>query len=258
MNLGDSQDNDDTGAPLPDFRAHNIQLQTVMPSLSAAPDYLDYDPKGRGIVVTMFANTGMSYLLGTSAGGVYGFQQGLKATPNTRFRVQLNSVLNHCGRYGSRAGNAMGVFAVLYSLFEGVADQVSTVCRCLFVCSDARLVAPTTSRQEAQVSDQLYFFRSWTLKINFKFAPFLRPRRPCLIQHSPPLSRAWPILHRPAPELRVWLELWPFRPWHQPTRPTRFSALPMDLEDFCGCNNICSLTVHTYVNRSKPVSPCSC
>lgn len=121
---GNNQD-DDVGAPLPDFRAHNIQLQTVVPTLSAAPDYLDYDPKGRGIVVTMFANTGMSYLIGTSAGGLYGFREGLKATPNTRFRVQLNSVLNHCGRYGSRAGNTMGVFAVLYSLFEGIADQVS-------------------------------------------------------------------------------------------------------------------------------------
>ncbi|GKY93728.1 hypothetical protein MPSEU_000339900 [Mayamaea pseudoterrestris] len=123
-NNRDSNDNDDAGAPLPDFRAHNIQLQTIVPSLAAAPDYLDYDPKGRGIIVTMFANTGMSYLLGTSAGGVYGFRQGLQATPNTRFRVQLNSVLNHCGRYGSRAGNTMGVFAVLYSLFEGAADQL--------------------------------------------------------------------------------------------------------------------------------------
>jgi hypothetical protein len=120
-----SSNDDDTGAPLPDFRAHNIQLQTVVPTLSAAPDYLDYDPKGRGIVVTMFANTGMSYLLGTTAGGVYGLREGLQATPNTRFRVQLNSVLNHSGRYGSRAGNAMGVFSVLYSLYEGLADHVS-------------------------------------------------------------------------------------------------------------------------------------
>jgi import inner membrane translocase subunit TIM23 len=124
MNVSSGSNDDDAGAPLPDFSAHNIQLQTVIPSLAAAPDYLDFDPKGRGIIVTMFANTGMSYLLGTTAGGVYGFREGLKATPNTRFRVQLNSVLNHCGRYGSRAGNTMGVFAVLYSLSEGLADQL--------------------------------------------------------------------------------------------------------------------------------------
>ena len=73
----------------------------------------------------MFANTGMAYLLGIAGGGVYGFRQGLAATPSTRFRVQLNSILNHSGRYGSRYGNTLGVFSVLYSFYEGVADQVS-------------------------------------------------------------------------------------------------------------------------------------
>lgn len=130
----DSSSSDDAGVPLPNFNAQNIQLQTVAPALgvpamvhtqAAAPDYLDYDPKGRGIVVTMFANAGTSYLMGITAGGLYGFRQGLQATPNTRFRVQLNSILNHCGRYGSRAGNTLGVFSVLYSLYEGLADNVS-------------------------------------------------------------------------------------------------------------------------------------
>jgi len=126
----DGNHNNDVGAPMPDFRASGIQLQTVAPAMgvltpTSTPDYLDYDPKGRGIVVTMFANAGVSYLTGITAGGLYGFQQGVKSTPSTRFRVQLNSVLNHCGRYGSRAGNTLGVFAVLYSLYEGLSDQVS-------------------------------------------------------------------------------------------------------------------------------------
>ena len=130
MSSTSSGDETDAGAPLPDFRTQGIQLQTVAPALgvvnqSNSPDYLDYDPKGRGIIVTMFANSGMAYLMGTTAGGAYGFRQGLAATPSSRFRVQLNSILNHCGRYGSRAGNAMGVFAVLYSLYEGLADRVS-------------------------------------------------------------------------------------------------------------------------------------
>jgi len=130
MNPSSDSDSSDTGAPLPDFRAQGIQLQTIAPALGVtdlqkSPDYLDYDPKGRGVVVTMFANAGTSYLMGIGAGGLYGFQQGLKATPSTRFRVQLNSVLNHCGRYGSRAGNTLGVFSVLYSLYEGLADNVS-------------------------------------------------------------------------------------------------------------------------------------
>jgi len=127
MSRSSSSSENDAGAPLPDFRASGIQLQTVAPALGVAgrntPDYLDYDPKGRGIIVTMFANSGMAYLLGIGAGGLYGFRSGLQATPSTRFRVQLNSVLNHCGRYGSRAGNTLGVFAVLYSFYEGMADN---------------------------------------------------------------------------------------------------------------------------------------
>jgi hypothetical protein len=128
MNTSDNTNHDDMGAPLPDFSTRNLQLRTIAPALgvpSTTPDYLDYDPKGRGIVVNMFANAGMSYLMGIGAGGVYGIQQGLAATPSPRFRVKLNSVLNHAGRHGSRLGNTLGVFSVLYSLYEGLADHVS-------------------------------------------------------------------------------------------------------------------------------------
>lgn len=126
----DDPNSNDVGAPLPDFRAASIQLQTIAPALGVTgqynkPDYLEYDAGGRGIVVTMFANTGLAYLLGIGGGGIYGFRQGRAATPSNRFRVQLNSILNHTGRYGSRAGNTFGVVAVLYSLYEGLADRVS-------------------------------------------------------------------------------------------------------------------------------------
>lgn len=118
----------DAGAPLPDFSTGQIRLDTIAPALgvgsSQQPDYLDYDQKGRGVVVTMFANTGVSYLLGIAGGGLYGLQKGIANTPSSKFRVQVNSVLNHCGRYGSRAGNTLGVFAVMYSLYEGLGDQL--------------------------------------------------------------------------------------------------------------------------------------
>ena len=140
----DDPQQQDAGAPMPDFRANNIQLLTVAPALGVTggvggsaynkPDYLEYDASGRGIMVTMFANTGLSYMLGIAGGGVYGLRQGLATTPSNRFRVQLNSVLNHCGRHGSRAGNAMGVFAVLYSLFEGVDDYVSVSTNVFVTC----------------------------------------------------------------------------------------------------------------------------
>lgn len=122
----------DAGAPLPDFSgARNISLTTVAPALGvkgqAQPDYLDFDQKGRGVVVTMFANAGLSYLVGIGGGGLYGLQRGISSTPSSKFKVQVNSVLNNAGRYGSRMGNTLGVFAVMYSLFEGLGDNVSFV-----------------------------------------------------------------------------------------------------------------------------------
>jgi hypothetical protein len=122
----------DAGAPLPDFSgARNISLTTVAPALGVKsqgaqqPDYLDFDQKGRGTIVTMFANSGMCYLTGIGGGGLYGLQKGISSTNSSKFKVQLNAVLNNAGRYGSRAGNTMGVFAVMYSLYEGLGDNVS-------------------------------------------------------------------------------------------------------------------------------------
>mmetsp|Transcript_11074 Transcript_11074/g.24396 ORF Transcript_11074/g.24396 Transcript_11074/m.24396 type:complete len:214 (-) Transcript_11074:300-941(-) len=127
-------DNDNSSStPIPDFSASNIQLSTVAPAFgisssslpttsAAQPDYLDYDQKGRGIVSTMFTNSGISYMLGVTLGGVYGLREGLAKTPSSRWKVKLNSVLNHCGRHGSGLGNMMGATAILYSLYEGLAD----------------------------------------------------------------------------------------------------------------------------------------
>jgi len=121
----------DAGAPLPDFSgASNISLTTVAPALGvrkqgqAQPDYLDFDQKGRGTVVTMFANSGMCYLAGIAGGGIYGLQKGLASTTSSKFKVKVNSVLNNAGRYGSRTGNSLGVFAVIYSLYEGLGDNL--------------------------------------------------------------------------------------------------------------------------------------
>ena len=132
--IDDDSSNDST--PLPNFNASNIQLSTVAPAFgipssslptttASQPDYLDYDQKGRGIVSTMFTNSGISYMLGVTLGGIYGLREGLAKTPSSRFKVKLNSVLNNCGRYGSSVGNMMGATAILYSLYEGLADNVS-------------------------------------------------------------------------------------------------------------------------------------
>ena len=135
----------DAGAPIPDFSsARNIDIRTVapalgMPTIRSQPDYLDYDHKGRGTAVTMFGNTGVAYMLGTFCGGVYGLRQGIRASPSSRFRVKLNSILNHCGRHGSKYGNSFGAIAVLYSAYEALADHVGVHfcldCFCLFFYS---------------------------------------------------------------------------------------------------------------------------
>merc|ERR1712238_226091 len=74
-------------------------------------------------MVTMFANTGAAYLIGIGAGGAYGLREGLANTPSSRFKVRLNSVLNHCGRHGSRVSSVFGVVSLVYSLYEGLADN---------------------------------------------------------------------------------------------------------------------------------------
>ncbi|EJK64388.1 hypothetical protein THAOC_14881 [Thalassiosira oceanica] len=127
----DSDTNDDSGAPLPDFNASNIKLQTVAPAFGISssslpagvsqPDYLEYD-QSRGVTTIMFTNSGISYMLGVTLGGLYGLREGLAKTPSSRFKVKLNSILNHCGRNGSVVGNMLGATSILYSLYEGLAD----------------------------------------------------------------------------------------------------------------------------------------
>lgn len=64
-------------------------------------------------------------MLGVTLGGLYGLREGLAKTPSSRFKVKLNSILNHCGRNGSVVGNMLGATSILYSLYEGLADTVS-------------------------------------------------------------------------------------------------------------------------------------
>ena len=60
---------------------------------------------------------------GTLGGGLYGVKTGLSSVPNSRFKVKVNALLNHGGRGASRAGNAIGCVAMLYSLTEGLLDK---------------------------------------------------------------------------------------------------------------------------------------
>ncbi|GMI19688.1 hypothetical protein TeGR_g642, partial [Tetraparma gracilis] len=77
---------------------------------------------GRSPTERAVFNTGFSYLFGTLGGSLYGLKSGLTSVPNSKLRVKVNSVLNHAGRYGSKAGNAMAAVCLLYSAYDGLIE----------------------------------------------------------------------------------------------------------------------------------------
>jgi len=95
-----------------------------VPSQVQGPEYLEYNISGRSWAQRMFYNTGTLYILGIVAGGSFGFVEGFRSAPSTKFNIRLNSILNKCGRRGSRLGNALGSVAFLYSLVEGAGEQM--------------------------------------------------------------------------------------------------------------------------------------
>jgi import inner membrane translocase subunit TIM23 len=93
-----------------------------LPSQLPGPEYLEYNIAGRSWGERMFYNTGTLYLLGIVLGGSFGFVEGFRTAPSTKFNIRLNSVLNKCGRRGSRLGNALGSVAFIYSLLDGAGE----------------------------------------------------------------------------------------------------------------------------------------
>lgn len=69
-------------------------------------------------------NAGYTYFTGLAIGGAVGLVHGVRNTPNYLPRIVLNSVLNSCGKFGARAGNAGGVLALLYTVLERQLEDV--------------------------------------------------------------------------------------------------------------------------------------
>ena len=86
------------------------------------PDYLEYNFKGRPYLEKLFFNTGFAYLGGSVAGCVFGAVNGVSNAPSDKFRVRVNALLTGAGKYGSRAGNSMGVLAMYYTSIEKLVD----------------------------------------------------------------------------------------------------------------------------------------
>jgi import inner membrane translocase subunit TIM23 len=88
------------------------------------PDYLEYDFRGRPYHEKLFFNSGVAYTVGSIGGMVFGGLRGLSQAPSSKMRVKMNGLFNGAGKYGSRAGNAMGVLALFYTSTEKGIDML--------------------------------------------------------------------------------------------------------------------------------------
>lgn len=69
--------------------------------------------------------TGAVYLSGLGLGGLYGFQEGIKAIPhNSTGKLKLNTILNHITKRGPFLGNSAGVIALTYNLIDSSFDAL--------------------------------------------------------------------------------------------------------------------------------------
>eukprot|EP00941_MAST-03F_sp_MAST-3F-sp1_P005156 g5156.t1 len=86
------------------------------------PDYLNYNTRSWN--ERMVYNTGISYLCGLALGGLQGAYTGATSSPSKRWKIRRNTFMNHTGRSGSRAGNALGTLALMFSLVEAQLDYL--------------------------------------------------------------------------------------------------------------------------------------
>ncbi|KAG9411418.1 hypothetical protein AC1031_017058 [Aphanomyces cochlioides] len=117
---------------LPDFGGNSqIDLGAIAPvfgiasnNAASAADYLEFDTRGRGFHERATHTIGMAYFGGILAGGAYGVVEGVRNAPSNKLKVRLNSLFNAAGHRGSRAGNALGILALMYSSVQELADTV--------------------------------------------------------------------------------------------------------------------------------------
>ncbi len=76
------------------------------------PDYIINNTKGRDIGARLFFNTGVFWLGGFTAGGLYGSLDGWKNAANPSMKIRINSVLNGLSKTGSFLGNNLGVVGI--------------------------------------------------------------------------------------------------------------------------------------------------
>eukprot|EP00123_Amoebidium_parasiticum_P022763 comp9445_c0_seq1/m.4500 comp9445_c0_seq1/g.4500 ORF comp9445_c0_seq1/g.4500 comp9445_c0_seq1/m.4500 type:complete len:207 (-) comp9445_c0_seq1:584-1204(-) len=87
---------------------------------SGDTDYLfpEDSHKKRSMFEKLGVRTGVSYLVGSSVGGVWGLAEGLRNPDATTRRLKINSVLNAVTRRGPFVGNFSAVLALMYTFMD--------------------------------------------------------------------------------------------------------------------------------------------
>ena len=105
--------------PLAGLGASNLDYLTLDEStLSDIPGAHSGLPS-RGWTDDLCYGTGITYVTALSAGGAWGFAEGLNRSPaSAPPKLRLNSVLNSVTRRGPFMGNSAGVLALVYNLLN--------------------------------------------------------------------------------------------------------------------------------------------
>lgn len=101
---------------LPTFDDNQIK-NFYKPQKPKGPEFLSINTKGRDIYGRLSFNTGIFWLGGFAAGGVYGFVEGFRNAPGHQLRIRMNSVMNGMSKYGSHWGSAIGIIGKSYLIF---------------------------------------------------------------------------------------------------------------------------------------------
>ena len=75
----------------------------------SGPEYIPYNTRGRDIMGRLSFNTGVFWLGGFTAGGLYGFGEGWKNAASPNYKIKFNSIMNAFSKRGSNAGNLLGI-----------------------------------------------------------------------------------------------------------------------------------------------------
>eukprot|EP01147_Barroeca_monosierra_P010647 gene10647-2761_t len=113
LDMGGYQPFDPQAMAWQGYQSPYLSLGTQAQNLNQ-PEFLfpESEKKSRSLVERMSYSTGLSYLSGMFAGGVYGAVEGLRHPAATSNRLRVTTVLNAVGKRGPFLGNSLAVILI--------------------------------------------------------------------------------------------------------------------------------------------------